>query len=457
MRVGFLPLYLKLYDEVLPGMRKRVDGFSAVIQKALIRHRLDLAAAPVCRTSEEFEAAAALFADSCAVITLHLAYSPSLESIDMLAGLGKPVIVLDTTPVCSFDSSVDATEILHNHGIHGVQDMCSMLKRRGVRYFVVSGHWEAPAVIDRVARLCRAADAARVMETGRIGLIGTPFKGMGDFHITPDELAKTVGAEVIPFDFAEIPKLTACITDAQVESEMASDLSAFDCAKYDQEAHRRTARMGLVVRKWVEKNGLSAYSMNFADVERKRGFQTVPFIEASKSMGRGIGYAGEGDVLTAALCGALLRLSPETSFTEMFCPDWKGSSIFLSHMGELNPRTAKGRMRLTAKEYAFSDVDAPIMLYGGFKPGNAVLVNLAQTAPGRFTLILSRAKVLDVEAGESLRESIHGWIRPDRPVADFLEKYSMAGGTHHLVLVYGDYMEALHAFGQMMQFEVEIL
>lgn len=457
MKVGFLPLYLKLYDEVLPGMRARVDAFSAIIQKTLHRHGLDIVAAPVCRETDEFEAAARLFTDTCAVITLHLAYSPSLESMDMLAGLGKPLIVFDTTPNSTFDSSVDATEILHNHGIHGVQDMCSMLKRRGVPYFVSAGHWEEPDVIENVVKLCRAAYAARIMKTGRVGLIGTSFKGMGDFYITPDELSKAVGAQIVPFDSGEVSQLTASVTDAEVDSEMAHDLSAFDCAKYDKAAHRRTARMGLMVRKWVEKNGLSAYSMNFADVERKRGFQTVPFMEASKSMARGIGYAGEGDVLTAGLCGALLQLCPEASFAEMFCPDWKGNSIFLSHMGELNPRTAKGKMTLTAKEYSFSNVDAPIMLYGCFKPGAVVLVNLAQTAPGRFTLILSRGEVLDVEVAGNLKESIHGWIRPERPVADFLKKYSMAGGTHHMVLVYGDCMEALHAFGQMMGFEVEIL
>ena len=62
----------------------------------------------------------------------------------------------------------------------------------------------------------------------------------------------------------------------------------------------------------------------------------MPFLEISRLMERGIGYAGEGDVLTAALVGALMKVYAETTFTEMFCPDWKGNSIMLSHMGEIN-------------------------------------------------------------------------------------------------------------------------
>jgi len=197
--------------------------------------------------------------------------------------------------------------------------------------------------------------------------------------------------------------------------------------------------------------------MNFANIDRKSGYETVPFIEASKSMARGIGYAGEGDVLTAALCGALLQAYPETSFTEMFCPDWKGNSIFLSHMGEMNPVTAKGKMDLTAKEYGFSDVDAPLMAYGCFKAGDAVLVNLAQTSEGEFTLILSKVEVLDGAGDVNLKESIRGWVKPDMPLSTFLEKYSMAGGTHHLVMVYGDALKFLSTFGQMMGFSVEVI
>ncbi|MBQ8435462.1 MAG: chemotaxis protein CheA, partial [Oscillospiraceae bacterium] len=39
----------------------------------------------------------------------------------------------------------------------------------------------------------------------------------------------------------------------------------------------------------------------------------------------------EGDILTAAFCGALLQGFADTSFVEIFCPDWKGGRVMLSH------------------------------------------------------------------------------------------------------------------------------
>jgi len=37
---------------------------------------------------------------------------------------------------------------------------------------------------------------------------------------------------------------------------------------------------------------------------------------------------------------------------------------------------------------------------------------------------------------------VRTWIRPHGKVAEFLEDYSRASGTHHSVLVFGDWTEA---------------
>ena len=457
IKIGLLPLYLKLYDDVLPSMRQRIDAFTEKIQQKLEGNGLEIMASPVCREKKEFDKAISLFDDACAVITLHLSYSPSLESIDSLVKFNKPIIVLDTTPSYSFDVGTHSDEILYNHGIHGVQDMCNTLKRRGVEYYVAAGHWDRSDVIDRVVGLCKAAYASHIMKTSRVGLIGSSFKGMGDFFVPQQELKDTIGCQVVPFDLHALQGYSDAITEEEIQAEMKADLILFKSGAFSSKTHRRTVRMNLVVRKWLENHNLDAYTFNFSDIERSVGFETVPFIEACKAMSRGIGYAGEGDILTAALCGALLQISPDTSFTEMFCPDWKGSSIFLSHMGEMNIRTAKGKMELVEKEYPYSDVDAPLMVNGCFKPGSAVLVNLAPMGEKKYTLILSKVSVIDIEGDYDLKKNIHGWVRPELPLPLFLEKYSQVGGTHHLVLVYGEVLESLMAFGKMMGFDIEVL
>ena len=85
-KAGLLPFYLSLYDEHLPERRTPLEEFYSTIAEELETRLVTTITTEICRTREEFSAAIRSFekAQVDAIITLHLAYSPSLESIDAL-------------------------------------------------------------------------------------------------------------------------------------------------------------------------------------------------------------------------------------------------------------------------------------------------------------------------------------------------------------------------------------
>ena len=455
-KIGLLPFYLKLYDDTVPSMRPRVERFCATIASALEQQGLCIDAAPICRIEPEFRAAIQHFEenDVAAVVTLHLAYSPSLESADVLAKTKLPLILLDTTENFAFDSTVDADEILYNHGIHGVQDLSNLLRRYHKDYEIFAGHYQKSDVIIRTAQACRGAIMAKRMRASRVGLVGGPFTGMGDFAVPFDELKRDIGMEVVSYDEQSGQARIAAVSQEQIDAEYLRDAAFFTVDPcVSRTVYDRTARVNLALRKWREEQNLSALTVNFLATQNSNpALPVMPFTECSRSMMEGIGYAGEGDVLTAALVGALLSAYPETSFSEMFCPDWKGNSILLSHMGEFNYRVCEGKPRLTEKDFPFTNAENPTVAYGTFKPGKACYVNLAPGGDGRYTLICTAGEVLPVHGKNEMRESVNGWFRPDGSVADYLERFSRLGGTHHSALVYGAHMEELAMFAHCMGF-----
>lgn len=457
-KIGLLPLYLKLYDDSMPEVRPALEDFYSTIASELGKRGLDVVQASVCRIEPEFESAVRAIeeAGADAIVTLHLAYSPSLESVGALAATKLPIIVLDTTPRNDFGPGVDPSEIMNNHGIHGVQDLCNLLIRHGKPFQIEAGHWEKSDVLDRVVRWAWAARLASRMRKARVGRIGEPFAGMGDFQVASDVLRLKVGVETVPVDLSVLASLMPPDDDPEVASEMAEDISVFAADGVDSETHKESVRVCLAVRRWMERESLTAFTMNFNVIDRSSGLPTLPFLEASKAMSRGQGYAGEGDVLTAALVGALGSVYPETTFTEMFCPDWAGDSIFLSHMGEMNPALTSPKAELVEKPMPWLDVDAPVLLTGAFKPGEAVFVNLAPGPEDTFTLILAPVEMLDASHA-NMQNTIRGWFKPKMPVSDFLEAYSSVGGTHHAALVYADVVESLVRFGELMNWDVVIL
>jgi len=458
-RAGLLPLYLKLYDDRMADRRKPLEEFLERLAGDLSAQGVEVVRAPICRLAEEFDKAVAELeaADVDILISLHLAYSPSLESVGALARTSLPLLILDTTMDYDFGPAVDPARIMYNHGIHGVQDLASVLRRRERPYRIVAGYFAESDVLCRAAEAARGAYAARLFARTRALRIGETFKGMGDFAVADEAMGRLLGIDVAQVDADALIPAVREVTDEMIDQEMADDRRRFD-GQIDQAVHRRSVRVGLGLRKYLASGGYSAFSVNFLAFDSaEEPVDNMPFLEISKAMERGIGYAGEGDVLTASLVGALGGAFAPATFTEIFCPDWKGDSLFLSHMGEINPAVAGDRPVLCEKDFPFTGAKNPAFIACAPAPGSAVLVNLAPGPRESFGLIVAPVEVLGDGAHPAMQETVRGWIRPACGTAEFLEEYSRWGGTHHSALVMGDRAEGVEAFAAFAGLECHLI
>lgn len=442
MKIGFLPFYIALYDSCAPQDAAQARVFARETADELRARGYDVVAADVCRIRPEFQKAVLDFekAGCEAILTLHLAYSPSLEAIDALTTTKLPIVIMDTTADVSFTDP--STQLMANHGIHGVQDFGNLLGRRGKRFLIAAGGL-GDNLFSRLDSLLKSAAMSYKMNHLRIGRVGGEFIGMGDFQFA----AGSVGLQEIPWQDQAEPAAE------DVAREMAEDKARFTIA-CPQEIHETTIRASLKLRRWAEKENLDGFTVNFGGVTRQDGWQTIPFLECSKAMERGLGYAGEGDVLTAGLMAAMLRGGEPCSFAEMFCPDWKGNRIFTSHMGEINLAVVNQPPVLKEKNYNLSDTGNPAVAYGCFRPGQALWIDLAPIANNRFRLIASPIEFLEQPADQRDADYNAGWFTvPRGTIADFLEEYTRQGGTHHAVVVYDGKLDTYRNFASLMGWE----
>ncbi len=449
-RIGLLPLYLRLYDEAVPTLCGELAPFLADVVGAFEGRAVEVLTAPICREAEQVAEAVSYFEEEAVdcIVTLHLTYSPSLEAVDALSATSLPILMLDTTPDVAFGPDVDPMRLLYNHGIHGLQDLASMLRRRGKDYVVVAGHLSDDVTLDRACAVLRGAHGAFMLGTTRVLRVGPTFPGMGDFYVPEEVLSAKLGILVDEIAPDELLSAVEAVDEEAIVAEMKEEDERFDVDAPD-EVRRASSRIGLGLRHYLETNHYDAFSMNFLAFDQAEGpLNRVPFLECGHAMARGLGYAGEGDVLTAALVGALSKAIGPTTFTEMFCPDWAGDTVFLSHMGEFNPAVAAGKARLYEKEFPFTPAQNPAALACAPQPGDAVLVNIAPGPKDSFGLIVAPVTVMGDGTHPDYKDWIRGWIKPAVPLPAFLEAYSQHGGTHHNALVYGDCMDALAAFAK---------
>ncbi|MFW6437518.1 MAG: L-arabinose isomerase family protein [Armatimonadota bacterium] len=441
-RIGMLPLYLELYDEVRPEARPEMEAFAERVAAMLGEVGLDVVSAPVLTTRLQIDQEVRGMLDDerlDGLATVHLAYSPSLEAIDALVRADRPLLLLDTTPAPSFGADATAEVMFRNHGIHGVQDLSCTLQRRERPYLLSVGHIDDQPFRDDVTLNARSMRAARALSTMRVMVIGDAFEGMGDFAVAPEVLGAQLGVHVHHVSVDELAQVSRQITDEELDEEAACDSDQCDCSAVDSEVIRRTNRVGLAVRRMMADEDAGAMTFNFASFTGATGIDTVPFLEASKAMARGKGYAGENDPLTAAMVGALAQA---------------GGTVFMSHMGECGLGVTTEGAALVEKQYAFSDVGNPAIAIPKLIPGEATLVNLAPGARGSFKFISSRVEVLDRGPVAGFPDVPHFWLRPmDCDLRAFLQRYSEIGGTHHLALCLGDERELVRRMAKVLDRE----
>ncbi len=445
LKIGLLVLYLELYDERCPEIRPEIDRFAEEVAKQFRDRAVNVVTAPLCRTAAEARQALERFKEAGVdlIATLHAAYSPSLESADVLAACGLPLVMLDTTPDATFDTAaLGSGRLMFNHGIHGVQDLANVLRRRGKRFEIVAGCGADPAFYDRAIQLFRGIRGGRNFRHQRIGLIGQPFAGMGDFSVPYPVLQQRFGIEIVTGDADALADGLEKADAPDVLNELGEIRRRYPAGSATDAELADAIRSGRALRRFLDREKLNGFSMNFMAFNGGDKLPVVPFLEASFAQTRGIGYAGEGDVLTAALVGAVLSVLPESTFSEMFCPDWQGNRVYLSHMGEVNPELL-AEPRLDPKPFPFTPAGDPVIAAGLLAPGNAMLVNILPEAGDQFTLLAHPVELLGGET--ALPHEIGGWLRPGKDLRTFLEDYSRAGGTHHLLISRGGSVELFQA------------
>lgn len=447
MKIGFLPLYTSLYSR--NPIESRLQPFYDTLAKMLENRGLEVVRNEFCMEESDFEAAVSKFEnENCdAIVTLHAAYSPGLVSEKAFANTKLPIIILDTTETFDFSDNQNPSEITYCHGIHGVMEMCNLLKKNKKTYAIAAGHYTQSDVIDRAVGLVRAAKSANSVSGSVVGSVSGYFDGMGDFRVSDEKMEEIFGAKVVYPEKGEFKEIIASVTDEEIKEEKEKNKNDFEfIGEIDEDTYTRSVITDIAIKKWSEKRNLSALTINFRELD---DLYTMPFNSACRAMEAGTGYAGEGDTLTALFTGAFLKGYSETSFIEIFCPDWKNNTLFISHMGEINYAVADKKPVFFEKRFVYGNETTtnPYTASAAFMPGEAVFLNVFEDENG-FNILCAPVKVVG-ETTDVYGNQIRGWLDFGAPISEVLEKISTFGATHHSILIYGARKAEIEFFAKL--------
>jgi L-arabinose isomerase len=400
------------------------------------------------------------------VITWMHTFSPAKMWIAGLAALQKPLLHLHTQFHRDLPWSAIDMDFMNLHqSAHGDREFGHVAARMGIRRKTIVGHWQDPAVLERIGTWTRAAAGWHEAQTLRIARFGDNMRDVAVTEGDKVEAQIRLGASVNGYGIGELEKAIAAVTDAEVDMLVDVYREQYDVAPEllqggsRRQALRDAARIECGLRAFLDAGSFGAFTDTFEDLG---SLAQLPGIGVQRLLADGYGFGGEGDWKTAALVRVAkvmsAGLSGGTSFMEDYTyhlgPD--GAKVLGAHMLEVCPTISSARPRCEIHPLSIGGKDDPVRLVFTADPGPAVVAGLLD-AGSRFRIVLNEVEVVAPDEELPRLPVARAVWRPAPDLATAAEGWLAAGGPHHTVFSRALTTEAFVDLAEMAGVELIVI
>src|SRR6202021_755507 len=197
-RIGILGIMQDLYDDMIPGIAQRQEGYA----EELAAHLSDVAEftpSKEIKYREDAERAVREFEDAAldGVLVVMLTYGPAMRVARLLAESRLPVCLANIQPEPNVTPAWDMADMTYNQGVHGAQDTANAMVRAGKRFAVLTDDWKSASFRADVGRWARAAATATAWKRLKVAIFGYAMNERGDTRVEETALVRTLGPAII--------------------------------------------------------------------------------------------------------------------------------------------------------------------------------------------------------------------------------------------------------------------
>jgi len=388
-------------------------------------------------------------------------FSPAKMWIAGLSALTKPFLQLHTqfNEQIPFDT-MDMDFMNLNQSAHGDREFGFITARMALKRTVIAGHWSHTETQRRIGRWMRAALAVAESKTLVVARFGD---NMRDVAVTDGDKVEAMirfGWSVPYFGIGDLVDVMRSIPDGDVTALIDEYRSSYTLKEGTDEAFfleqvTEQARIELALEQFLHQHNARAFSTNFQDLH---GMKQLPGLAVQRLMGKGYGFAGEGDWKIAALVRILKRMGEGLDGGTSFMEDYtyhleRGNMLDLgAHMLEVCPSIAKERPSLEVHPLGIGDREDPARLVFDGAGGPAICASIIDLGH-RFRMVISEVETVDSpHAFRQLPVARVLW----KPLPDLItasEAWILAGGGHHTAYSRALDSDYLLTFAEMMGIE----
>jgi L-arabinose isomerase len=326
-----------------------------------------------------------------------------------------------------------------NQSAHGDREFGFIMTRMRLNRKVVVGHWQDNEVLEQINAWSRAAAGWYDWQGARFVRFGDNMRFVAVTDGDKVEAEMKFGYSVNTHGVGDLVKVVDAISDSEIDKLTAEYEERYavvaDLRKGGKQhsSLREAAKIELGLSAFLKDNNFKGFTDTFEDLY---GLAQLPGIAAQRLMGRGYGFAAEGDWKTAALVRAMKVMGSGLKGGNAFMEDYTyhfdpaNPMVLGSHMLEICESIADGKPKCEIHPLGIGGKADPVRLVFNVAGGPALNASIIDMG-NRFRLLVN-----EVEAVAPKHDL------PKLPVARVLWKpypdmktgcaaWILAGGAHH--------------------------
>ena len=367
-------------------------------------------------------------------------FSPAKMWIGGLKILQKPLMHLHTQFNRDIPwDSIDMDFMNLNQSAHGDREFGFIMSRMRLNRKVVVGHWEDTEVLSQINAWSRVAAGWHDWQGAKFVRFGDNMRFVAVTEGDKVEAEIKFGYSVNTHGVGDVVKIINEISDSEIDKLTAEyeEKYAVVPSLLKSGAHyssmREAAKIELGLLAFLKDGNYKGFTDTFEDLH---GLVQLPGIAAQRLMGKGYGFAAEGDWKTSALVRAMKVIGSGLDGGNSFMEDYtyhfdpQNPMVLGSHMLEICESIADGKAKCEIHPLGIGGKADPVRLVFNVAGGPALNASIVDMG-NRFRLLVN-----DVEAVAPTHDL------PKLPVARVLWKpypdiktgcaaWILAGGAHH--------------------------
>jgi L-arabinose isomerase len=327
------------------------------------------------------------------------------------------------------------------------------------------GHWEDPAVAERLGAWTRAAAGVAEARRLRVARFGDNMRQVGVTEGDKTEVQIRLGVSVDGWGVNELvaamraaapADVDAVVTDCLDRYEVAPDLRA---GGGRHASLREAAAIEVGLRTFLEAGGYRAFTDTFEDLGE---LPQLPGLAVQRLMADGYGFGGEGDWKTAILVRLLKVMASGLPGGTSFMEDYTyhlgkpQPRILGAHMLEVCPSLTADRPSCEIHPLGIGGKPDPVRLVFTARPGPAIVVGLVDLGD-RLRLVANEVDVIEPDAPLPRLPVARAVWEPRPDLRTSATAWLLSGAPHHTALSIGLSSDVVRDFARLAGLELVLI